>query len=53
MTALALAGCGGSDRARPTPSYDGGQWSDVRPGDPAAANAVLLRAISLVGTPYV
>ena len=53
MTALALAGCGGSDRARPTPSYDGGQWSDVRPGDPAAANAVLMRAISLVGTPYV
>ena len=50
--ALALAGCGGGDRARPTPTFDDGQWSDVRPADPAAANAVLMRAISLVGTPY-
>ncbi|HET8818796.1 MAG TPA: C40 family peptidase [Xanthomonadaceae bacterium] len=50
--AFALAGCGGSDRARPSPTFEAGAWSDVRPADPAAANAVLMRAISLVGTPY-
>ena len=49
---LALAACGGSDRARPTPVHAGGHWNDVRPADPASANAVLMRAISLVGTPY-
>ena len=27
-------------------------WPVVHPDDPAAANAVLMRAISLVGTPY-
>ena len=27
-------------------------WSDTAPADPAKANAVLMRAISLVGTPY-
>lgn len=27
-------------------------WPVVQPADPAAANAVLIRAISLVGTPY-
>ena len=27
-------------------------WATITPADPAAANAVLMRAISLVGTPY-
>ncbi len=49
-----LSGCGGgeaSHRARATspPTRD---WPVVAPADPARANAVLMRAISLVGTPY-
>ena len=50
----ALAGCGGdaeivrSSRPAPAPR----SWPMVAPRDPAAANAVLMRAISLVGTPY-
>ena len=49
-----LAGCGGgeaSHRARvasPPPRV----WPVVAPADPERANAVLMRAISLVGTPY-
>ena len=52
---LALAGCGRDDvrpspaRAATVPQRD---WPVVEPDDPAAANAVLMRAISLVGTPY-
>ena len=53
LLCLALAGCGGPDAVRssppPPPSRD---WSGVQPNDPAAANAVLIRAIGLVGTPY-
>lgn len=53
---LALAGCGRDD-VRPSPSPRAAtvpqrDWPVVRPDDPAAANAVLMRAISLVGTPY-
>ena len=48
----AAAGCGGGERTRPTPVQAGGAWNDVRPADAAGANAVLMRAISLVGTPY-
>ena len=53
-TALLLAGCGGNDNVRPsasqrTPQRDG---PIVQPADPTKANAVLIRAISLVGTPY-
>lgn len=36
-------------RAAQSPQRD---WPQVRPEDPEAANAVLMRAISLVGTPY-
>ena len=52
-TALWLAGCGGGDNVRPEPRQAPPRaWSDQRPTDPANANAVLMRAISLVGTPY-
>ena len=49
-----LAGCGGGEashraRAASPPTRD---WPVVAPADPARANAVLMRAISLVGTPY-
>lgn len=46
---LLLGACGGSDAVRPAPAR---AWPDQRPADPARANAVLMRAISLVGTPY-
>lgn len=53
LLSLALAGCGGPDTVRssppPAPSRD---WSGAAPNDPGAANAVLIRAIGLVGTPY-
>lgn len=49
--AAALAGCGGADRVRPTPVAQR-DWRVVEPADPARANAVTIRAISLVGTPY-
>jgi hypothetical protein len=52
---LALAACGGpgvlrSDGGHATPPAR--HWGADAPADPAAANAVLMRAISLVGTPY-
>ena len=53
-TAALLGGCGGSPeivRSTPAPEYPS-QWPVVQPSDPASANAVLMRAISLVGTPY-
>ncbi|WP_298577958.1 C40 family peptidase [uncultured Luteimonas sp.] len=53
--ALLLAGCGRDD-VRPTPRgaavVPTREWPATTPADPAAANAVLMRAISLVGTPY-
>jgi cell wall-associated NlpC family hydrolase len=48
---LLLAGCGGHAPVRgnpPPPRH----WATNAPADPAAANAVLMRALSLVGTPY-
>jgi cell wall-associated NlpC family hydrolase len=53
-TALLLAGCGGGSNVRePPPSMAGNRaWPQVAPADPVRANAVLMRAISLVGTPY-
>ncbi len=55
--ALALAACGGG--AGPVRRAPAGSriplpatWPVVMPGDPASANAVLMRALSLVGTPY-
>jgi len=48
-----LAACG-REAVRSTPPAAGStrDWPTVTPADPAAANAVTLRAISLVGTPY-
>lgn len=57
---LALAGvvaaCGGGEPVRRTaPAVRvvlPATWPAVTPPDPAASNAVLMRALSLVGTPY-
>ncbi len=51
---LPLAGCGGGQQARrdAAPVPPGRAWPQVVPADPGAANAVLMRAIGLVGTPY-
>ena len=49
-----LAACGRPD-VRPAPkrgAYVPRSWPVVEPDDPAAANSVLMRALSLVGTPY-
>ena len=52
-TALLLAACGGGENVRPAAKPAPQRtWSDPQPADPAKANAVLMRAISLVGTPY-
>jgi len=54
LLACVLAGCGGDKAVREAaPRADAGRdWPVVAPADPAKANAVLMRAISLVGTPY-
>ena len=51
-SAALLAGCGGRERLRPPPPAAQRIAPVVAPADPARANAVLMRAISLVGTPY-
>ena len=48
--ALLLAGCGREATRPETPQAR--HWPQVAPDDPASANAVTLRALSLVGTPY-
>ena len=53
LLVLALAACGHAPVRQvgghaPPPRH----WEDPAPADPALANAVLMRAISLVGTPY-
>jgi cell wall-associated NlpC family hydrolase len=53
--AALLAGCGHDEVRRERPSHAvvaPRSWPRNEPADPAAANAVLMRAISLVGTPY-
>ena len=49
-----LASCGGGRETvrRPVPSPVPRVWPVVAPADPVSANSVLMRAISLVGTPY-
>lgn len=51
--ALLLGGCGGKGNTRPAPAPAAQRaWPRVEAADPVAANAVLMRAIGLVGTPY-
>lgn len=50
VATLLLAACG-REATRPTAAATG-HWPVVAPADPAQANAVTLRALSLVGTPY-
>ena len=53
--AMVLAGCGGDDAVRRdarAPVVAKRAWPVVTPDDPARANAVLMRALGLVGTPY-
>ena len=54
LSAALLAGCGGGERTRRASqaSTSSRDWPVLAPADPARANAVLMRAISLVGTPY-
>jgi len=56
LVLCALAACGRDDvRASRPPGQATAsqrQWPVVEPQDPASANAVLMRALSLVGTPY-
>jgi cell wall-associated NlpC family hydrolase len=49
-----LCACGHEEVRKPPRAAQVTQrsWPQVRPEDPEAANAVLMRAISLVGTPY-
>ncbi|RRU17815.1 NlpC/P60 family protein [Stenotrophomonas sp. 278] len=48
-----LAACGGGKSTRSsTPPASAQVWPTVTPNNPQAANAVLMRAIGLVGTPY-
>lgn len=46
-----LTACGGHKAVRPA-ATNTQSWPTVAPTDPAKANSVLMRAISLVGTPY-
>lgn len=50
--ALLLGACGGPAATVRGDAPAGRHWATNAPADPGAANAVLMRAISLVGTPY-
>ena len=55
--AATLSGCGGGKASRPAPGPGPAPsvtqvWPSVSPANPQVANAVLMRAIGLVGTPY-
>jgi cell wall-associated NlpC family hydrolase len=50
LAVLLLAGCGREATRPDVPAT--GHWPQVVPADAASANAVTLRALSLVGTPY-
>jgi cell wall-associated NlpC family hydrolase len=53
LVPLLLAGCGGNEqRVRSSTPTARRNWPVVPPQDPVRANAVLMRAIGLVGTPY-
>ncbi len=51
--AIALASCGGGEKtSRDTLPKTVREWPQVTPANPGDANAVLMRALGLVGTPY-
>ncbi|MFT3762753.1 MAG: C40 family peptidase [Pseudoxanthomonas sp.] len=50
--ALALAACSGHKQAVRSAPPAARQWPQTTPANPQAANAVLMRALGLVGTPY-
>ncbi len=52
LLAGVLAGCAGDAPVRDAAPRASRQWGNATPAHPAAANAVLMRALSLVGTPY-
>ena len=55
LACLLLAACGHEEVRKPPPrasQVPQRSWPQVRPENAEAANAVLMRAISLVGTPY-
>jgi hypothetical protein len=55
LVVACVAGCGSAERrasAAPRSVAPVRAWPQVTPADPVRANAVLMRAISLVGTPY-
>ncbi|MCG8276888.1 C40 family peptidase [Stenotrophomonas sp. NLF4-10] len=52
VLAAALAACGHAPAKRTPPAASTPAWPQVAPADPAAASAVLMRALGLVGTPY-
>ncbi len=53
VAVVLLSACGGGKTTRPSaPPASTQVWPNVVPNDPQAANAVLMRAIGLVGTPY-
>jgi len=47
-----MTACGGGKATRPAPPPPTANWPKTVPDNPEAANSVLMRAISLVGTPY-
>ena len=52
LTSLFLAGCGHAPVKQASRPSSERSWPQVAPSNPAAANSVLMRALSLVGTPY-
>lgn len=46
-----MTACGGGKATRPAPPPPTANWPKTVPDNPEAANSVLMRAISLVGTP--
>ncbi|KAG0742653.1 hypothetical protein G6F24_016439 [Rhizopus arrhizus] len=49
---LLMTACGGGKATRPSAPPPTAHWPKTVPDNPEAANSVLMRAISLVGTPY-
>lgn len=54
LALVLLASCGGGSKGvrNAAPPSESRDWSVIAPANPAASNSVLMRAISLVGTPY-